>query len=207
MSINVCILNYKSGNVGSVYNMIRYMGYECHISNEEKYLNDATHIILPGVGSFKNAMKKINSSIPIKKLEKEVLIKKKPFLGICVGMQVLAERGNEFGLEKGLGWIKGEVNILKSNKLPLPHICWNSVEVYNKSELTKSLENTNDFYFVHSYKFEVENKKEINAFTEYGEKFCSILNKGNIFGVQFHPEKSQKSGMILIKNFLNFKND
>ena len=91
--------------------------------------------------------------------------------------------------------------------MPLPHICWNSVEVYNKSELTKSLENTNDFYFVHSYKFEVENKKEINAFTEYGEKFCSILNKGNIFGVQFHPEKSKKSGMILIKNFLNFKND
>jgi glutamine amidotransferase len=207
MSINICILDYKSGNVGSVYNMIKYMGYDCHISNEEKYLESATHIIMPGVGSFKNSMKKISSNIPIKKLEKEVLIKKKPFLGICVGMQVLAEKGNEFGAEKGLGWIKGEVNILKTDKLPLPHVCWNDIEVNHKSELTRNLESINDFYFVHSYKFDVESENEINAYTTYGEKFCSILNKENIFGVQVHPEKSQKSGMILINNFLNLKNN
>ena len=207
MSIKVCILDYKSGNVGSVDNMIKYMGYDCKISNEEKDLENATHVILPGVGSFKNSMKKINSNIPLNKLEKEVLIKKKPFLGICVGMQVLAEKGHEFGVEQGLGWIKGEVNILKTNDLPLPHICWNDINVNQESELTRNLEEINDFYFVHSYKFDVENENEINAFTEYGERFCSIVNKGNIYGVQFHPEKSQKSGMIFLKNFLNIRND
>tara|TARA_Y100001970_G_C14228461_1_gene857139 strand:+ start:1033 stop:1647 length:615 start_codon:yes stop_codon:yes gene_type:complete len=203
MAIKICILDYKSGNVGSVFNIIKYMGYNCKISNEEKDLEDASHIILPGVGSFKKSMKKIKENIPIKKLEEQILKKKKPFLGICVGMQVLAEKGNEFGIENGLGWIEGEVNILKTENLPLPHICWNSINIKNKSELTKNLEGINDFYFVHSYKFDVKNEDEINARTEYGENFCSIVNKDNIYGVQFHPEKSQKSGMILLKNFIN----
>ena len=203
MAIKICILDYKSGNVGSVFNIIKYMGYNCKISNEEKDLEDASHIILPGVGSFKKSMKKIKENIPIKNLEEQILKKKKPFLGICVGMQVLAEKGNEFGIENGLGWIEGEVNILKTENLPLPHICWNSINIKNKSELTKNLEGINDFYFVHSYKFDVKNEDEINARTEYGENFCSIVNKDNIYGVQFHPEKSQKSGMILLKNFIN----
>ena len=203
MAIKICILDYKSGNVGSVFNIIKYMGYNCKISNEEKDLEDASHIILPGVGSFKKSMKKIKENIPIKKLEEQILKKKKPFLGICVGMQVLAEKGNEFGIENGLGWIEGEVNILKTENLPLPHICWNSINIKNKSELTKNLEGINDFYFVHSYKFDVKNEDEINARTEYGENFCSIVNKDNIYGVQFHPEKSQKSGIQLLNNFMN----
>ena len=203
MAIKICILDYKSGNVGSVFNIIKYMGYNCKISNEEKDLEDASHIILPGVGSFKKSMKKIKENIPIKKLEEQILKKKKPFLGICVGMQVLAEKGNEFGIENGLGWIEGEVNILKTENLPLPHICWNSINIKNKSELTKNLEGINDFYFVHSYKFDVKNEDEINARTEYGENFCSIVNKDKIYGVQFHPEKSQKSGIQLLNNFMN----
>jgi len=205
MKNKICILNYESGNVGSVSNMLKHMGYNSVISNKEKEIKDSTHIILPGVGSFGNAMKKINNLIPIKTLENEVFKQKKPFLGICVGMQILAEKGFEHGENTGLGWIKGNVIKIESKNLPLPNIGWNDIIIKQKSILTEGLDKVKDFYFVHSYVFNPTNKNNIIAETIYEKSFCSIAQSQNIFGVQFHPEKSQKAGMILLKNFLDFK--
>ena len=128
-------------------------------------------------------------------------LKKKPFLGICVGMQIMANLGEEFGKFEGLGWIEGEVKKLKSRILP--HIGWNNVMIKKDSKIFNGLDKHKDFYFVYSYYFDVKDKKLVIAETEYEEKFCSIFQKDNIIGVQFHPEKSQKTGQVLLKNFLS----
>jgi len=197
----ICILNYGSGNVKSVFNLTNYLGYNTIISNKKDDINQASHIILPGVGSFGSAMKKINSLLPIKFLREEVLLRKKPFLGICVGMQVLVEKGLEHGEHKGLGWIKGEVSKLAVNKVPLPHIGWNDIEMVNESPLFSGLGTIKDFYFVHSYALTTQ-KENITTETNYEINFCSSIRVENVFGVQFHPEKSQKAGLQVISNFL-----
>ena len=201
--IKVCILDYGSGNVSSVYNLVNYLNFKCKISNNIEVLKKSTHIILPGVGAFGASMRKIKQKIPLKELEEEVLIKKKPFLGICVGMQLLADESEEFGKHKGLGWIKGSVKKIKSNKLP--HIGWNNVVIKKKDQIFDDLISLNDFYFVNSFFFDLKDKKLAIGETKYSHNFCSVLKKKNIIGVQFHPEKSQKSGQILIKNFLKMK--
>ena len=201
--IKVCILDYGSGNVSSVYNLVNYLNFKCKISNNIEVLKKSTHIILPGVGAFGASMRKIKQKIPLKVLEEEVLIKKKPFLGICVGMQLLADKSEEFGKHKGLGWIKGSVKKIKSNKLP--HIGWNNVAIKKKDQIFDDLISLNDFYFVNSFFFDLKDKKLVIGETKYSHNFCSVLKKKNIIGVQFHPEKSQKSGQILIKNFLKMK--
>ncbi len=198
----VCILDYGSGNVGSVFNLIRNMKYKCNISNDPKIIKKSTHIILPGVGSFGEAIKKIRKKLPLKIIEDEVLNKKKPFLGICVGMQILAEKGEEFGKHVGLGWIKGRVKKIRAKKLP--HIGWNNLLIKKKSLLIDGIQNDDDFYFVNSFHFEISEKKNIIANTKYHHSFCSVVQKQNIFGTQFHPEKSQNAGKKLITNFLNF---
>ena len=203
MKKKICILDYGSGNVKSVENLIKYLNYDVLISNNPKDIVDSTHLILPGVGSFEYSMKKINEKIPISILETEVLSKKKFFMGICVGMQVLANYGNENGKFTGLGWVKGEVNKLQVNNLPLPHIGWNNCEVNVQDKIFNGLKEIRDFYFLHSYSINLENTKEIIASTTYGSIFCSVLKKENIYGIQFHPEKSQKAGMTLINNFIN----
>ena len=198
----VCILDYGSGNTQSVYNIFSSLLKNVVISNKPSDITTSTHIVLPGVGAFGSAMKKIKNNIPLDLLEDEVLKKKKLFLGICVGMQVLAEKGYEFGDHKGFGWISGTVEKINSNNLPLPHIGWNNIQVVKEVPLLENLDNQ-DFYFVHSFAFKEKDSKDGAAKTEYGEVFSSIVSKKNIFGVQFHPEKSQKTGKLLIKNFLN----
>jgi glutamine amidotransferase len=200
--IKICILDYGSGNVGSISNLLKYLKYDSVISNNIEEIKNASHVILPGVGSFGSSMSKINEKIPINILKHEIVQKGKPFLGICVGMQVLTESGFENGNYKGLGWIKGTVRKLEAKNLPLPHIGWNSIRVSVNNLLTKNLEDIDDFYFVHSYHCEIDNKYIISN-TTYGQTFCSMLNYNNIFGVQFHPEKSQKAGLKIIKNFIN----
>ncbi len=201
--IKVCILDYGSGNVSSVFNLVDYLGYKVKISNQKKDLINSSHIILPGVGSFGSSMKKINSKIPIDLLREQLLIEKKPFLGICVGMQVLSDKGFEFGENFGLSIIKGEVKKLVVNNLPLPHIGWNEIKIIKDCELFSNMEDINDFYFVHSYQFIVSDKVNIISKTNYENDFVSAIQMENIFGVQFHPEKSQKAGQLLIRNFLN----
>jgi len=202
--INVCVLEYGSGNVGSISNLLKYMNIQFTISSNEKCIIDATHLILPGVGAFGAVMDKISSNLPISVLEKEVLFNKKPFLGICVGMQVLADYGLEFNKNKGLGWISGSVEMINSGDNPLPHIGWNDIEIIQASNLVNGLDEVNDFYFVNSYCFNPDDDKSVIATTTYNEKFASIIGKNNILGVQFHPEKSQSAGQRLIKNFLEY---
>lgn len=198
----VCIIDYGSGNVKSVYNLISFLGYNVCISNDADVIKGSSHLILPGVGSFKSAMQKIHNNVPLKVLKKEVIEHKKPFLGICVGMQILAEVGFEYGEHRGLGWIDGTVGRLDLKQNPLPHIGWNNILIKKQSKIVNNLEHINDFYFVHSYVFRTNESFQI-ADTEYEIKFPSIIQKDNIYGVQFHPEKSQRAGQMLFKNFIN----
>ena len=201
----VCILDYGSGNVRSVMNILAAMNTKAVISNDPEIMHRASHLLLPGVGSFGSAMEKIKKNIPVGSLEEEVFKNKKPFLGICVGMQVLADIGREFGEHKGLGWIKGEVIQLESKDAPLPHIGWNVIKMKNNSPIISGLPAGTDMYFVHSFAFHPGDPDTIIAETNYGEDFPSIIGKENIFGVQFHPEKSQEAGKLIIRNFLNTK--
>lgn len=198
----ICILDYGSGNVKSVYNVVHYLGYNVQISNEPEVIRSCTHIILPGVGAFGASMEKIRKNISISILEEEVIQKKKPFLGICVGMQVLADKGMEFGEHKGLGWIGGVVDKIDSKGEPLPHMGWNNIEIIKDSPLFLNLKEYRDFYFVHSFVFNVNNDSHVLAKTEYGSEFICLIKKDNIYGIQFHPEKSQKAGQLLLKNFI-----
>lgn len=201
-SPNICILDYGSGNVKSVFNILKHLGHEVVISNEKSVIKNSSHLILPGVGAFGSAMEKINNKIPLDCLEDQVLTCGKPFLGICVGMQVLADEGNEFKKTEGLGWISGSVNKLESYNLPLPHVGWNDLIVDKSSNIFDKLKDHKDFYFLHSYAFDVQNNQNILAYSDYGANFVSVVNKDNIFGFQFHPEKSQRAGQIMINNFL-----
>ena len=196
-------MDYGSGNVRSVFNIFRTLTDDVVISNKFEDIQKSTHLVLPGVGAFGASMDKIHKSIPLEVIEEEVFVKHKPFLGICVGMQVLANKGYEFGEHKGLGWIKGKVRKLESRELPLPHIGWNDIKILKSSLILDGFGQQNDFYFVHSFVFDAEDKESIVGTTNYGEDFVSVINKGNVYGVQFHPEKSQKSGKLLLSNFLN----
>ena len=200
---SVCILDYGSGNVKSVFNLFFTIAKHVVISNKPAEIRQATHIILPGVGAFGAAMRRIRERLPMDALEQAILSDKKPFLGICVGMQVLATRGMEFGEYPGLGWIGGSVEKVDSRQLPLPHIGWNNISCKQNSPLLDGLGDDPDFYFVHSYAFRVKNEQHVLAATSYGEEFCSVVQQENIYGVQFHPEKSQRTGIKLAKNFLS----
>ena len=200
---SVCILNYGSGNVKSVFNLFKSITDNVVVSNNPVEISKSSHIVLPGVGAFGSAMRKIQDTLPMKVLEQSILIEKKPFLGICVGMQVMADRGIEFGEYAGLGWIMGSVEKLDSKNFPLPHIGWNNITCKQTSPLLTGLENEPDFYFVHSFAFHAKKPQHVLATTYYGEEFCSIIQQENIYGVQFHPEKSQRAGIKLAKNFLS----
>lgn len=198
----VVILDYGSGNVKSVSNIIKYLGYDTEITKDNKLINKASHLILPGVGSYGACVSKIKSRLDLNLIKDEIINKKKPFLGICVGMQVLSTFGYEFEKNHGLNLISGEVKKLEVGSLPIPQIGWNEINIINKSKLLDEIPDKSDFYFVHSYKFQTNSKDNIIATTIYGETFTSVIEKDNIYGVQFHPEKSQKYGIKLFSNFL-----
>lgn len=200
--MNVAVVDYGMGNVGSAVNAVRYLGVECKLTALPADFEKATHIILPGVGAFPDGMKELHGRGLVPVLEKEVLEKKKPFLGICLGMQLLSEWGDENGGAKGLGWIKGKTQRLAvdESKYRLPHIGWNEV-TFNDSPLSKDLP-SHDFYFVHSFALVPENPEHIIGTCDYGGIFAAAVARENVYGVQFHPEKSQKGGLQLLKNFL-----
>lgn len=198
----ICILDYGIGNIFSLKNILKKNDINFTYSRKKKDILSATHLILPGVGSFDVAIKKLSESISINFLNNEVLKKKKPILGICVGMQIMAKNGYENTLTSGLGWIEGSVKIIDSKKLPLPQVGWNNLlHSRNRSDIMNGIEKK-DFYFLNSYYFDVMNKKNVIAYSTYGIKFPSVIQKNNIVGVQFHPEKSQRAGLQLIKNFI-----
>ncbi len=198
------IVNYGSGNVHAIANIYNQLNIPYVISSEQSVLSNATHLILPGVGAFDETMSILNSSGLKLFLDEMVLERKKPILGICVGMQLLSE-GSEEGNLKGFGWIKGRVKRfdekLLSQKPYLPHLGWNTVELKKPHQIFDGVDYEIGFYFLHSYYFDTTNQDDILGTTEYGQSFTSTVNKENIFGMQFHPEKSHKNGIVLFKNF------
>lgn len=200
---SVCILDYGSGNVRSVYNMFRSLIDCVEVSNDPSNIRNASHLVLPGVGSFGAAMKKVQDVLDLSVLEKAVLGRRVPFLGICVGMQILANKGYENGAHKGLGWIGGAVRRLETDALSLPHVGWNDFTyVRDGNPLMEGILPQMDFYYVHSYHFQPDDRENITASCAYGMEFASIVNRDNIYGVQFHPEKSQRAGRKILNNFL-----
>lgn len=201
----ITIIDYEMGNVGSIANMFKYIGVESTIESDPDKIKKASKILLPGVGSFDMAMKKIQEKGLDEVLNEKALKEQIPILGICLGMQLLTH-GSEEGELNGLGWIPAKTIRFKNridNKLKIPHMGWNIVNKHQKSSLTEGFEafDESKFYFVHSYFVEVEDEKNSILKTEYGVKFDSAIEKDNIFGVQFHPEKSHKFGMKIFENF------
>ncbi len=204
----ITIVDYGSGNVLSAQKSFIKIAKDNNIEADvliSKKLNDvknSTHIVLPGQGAFStcmNGLKKTDGLID--ELSEFALIKKKPFLGICVGMQMLAKKSEENGDHEGLGWIDGQIKLLPGDNLKLPHMGWNLV-IPTNSKYNNLISTKNDYYFVHSYYFECSDKDNILAETQYGTNFASIVGKENIYGVQFHPEKSSSQGLNLLKEFI-----
>ena len=191
------IVDYGLGNVKAFSNVYRNLGFDSKIMSNPLELHHAKKIILPGVGAFDWAMEKLEINGFIEVLNKQVLINKIPILGICVGMQIMAKSSSE-GVKKGLGWLDGVVELINDCER-LPHMGWNSLTAKN-SKLFLNIENPR-FYFLHSYYLESVEKDLVIANSQYGQEITSAIEKENIFGVQFHPEKSHRDGIQLLKNF------
>ena len=200
----ISIVDYGLGNVRAFINALNLIGVKTEAVNNASHLNKSSKIILPGVGSFDHAIEKLNSSGMRDKLEQLVINDKIPILGVCVGMQILAESSRE-GILSGLGWINGKVKMLDASKLQakpkLPHMGWNNISIQRNIDLMLGLNSNSMFYFLHSYYFDCEDNNNVITTTKYGLEFSSSINKENIFGVQFHPEKSHNYGTILLSNF------
>ena len=208
MKKTITIVDYGSGNLlsaqQSFIKVVNLIGAdaEIQISNNPENLKFSSHVVLPGQGAFKTCMDGIKKITGMEEqLNEFVKVKQRPFFGICVGMQLLAENSQENGNHQGLGWIEGTIKKLPSNKIKLPHMGWNNVKIVNKNSQIKPEEN--DYYFVHSYYFDCTNSADIVAETKYGINFPSIVNKENVYGCQFHPEKSSNQGLNIIKDFIN----
>lgn len=202
----VTIVDYGMGNLGSVANMFKKVGAVTEITNDLERIADAKKILLPGVGAFDTAINKIDEGNFRAILNQKALIEKIPVLGICLGMQLLT-RSSEEGVCKGLGWIPADTlkfSFEKDSGLKIPHMGWNEVRGINSSPLTMDLVDEARFYFVHSYYVKADNQEDVLMKTHYGLEFDSVITNGsNIFGAQFHPEKSHKFGMQLFNNFAN----
>lgn len=200
----ITIIDYGLGNIRAFVNVYARLNIPTKIAKRAEDLLDATKIILPGVGAFDYAMSQLNSSGMRDELEKQVLVNKVPVVGICVGMQMLAKSSDE-GKLPGLGWIDGEVKLFDADLIPfktlLPHMGWNNIQTVRKNNLLEDISDQTRFYFLHSYYFICNKKEDIISNTEYGITFTSAVNSNNIYGIQFHPEKSHSGGIQLLHNF------
>lgn len=198
----IAIIDYGVGNLSSVFNAFQTIGIEVEITNNPDRIRAADKIILPGVGAFKAGMQNLQKLSLIDVLKEEVMDKKKPFLGICLGMQLIFTKSYEGGETLGLGWIKGEVVRFDVEKkgLRVPHIGWNEVTCDTKSSIFKGSPEKQHFYFVHSY-YPVSQEEVSIGKCDYGFEFTAVLQKENIFATQFHPEKSQHEGLELLRKF------
>jgi imidazole glycerol-phosphate synthase subunit HisH len=207
--MNVTIVDYNSGNISSVINSFKEVANDkvnIEVTSNLNKIKSSDKIVLPGQGSFKSCVDGlIGINGLVDTLNDFAINNKKPLLGICVGLQMFADLGYEETETKGLGWISGKVSKIdnKKGKFKLPHIGWNEIEIVKKSEIYKDVENKSHMYFVHSYEFIPEDKNVISATTEYSSNIVCSVEKENIFGTQFHPEKSDKIGLKIIENFLN----
>ena len=207
--MNVTIVDYKSGNISSVINSFKEVAQnkvKIEVTSDLKKIKLSDKVVLPGQGSFKSCIDSLNTINGLAETLNEFAINnKKPLLGICVGLQMFADIGYEETETKGLGWIPGKVTKIdnQNGKYKLPHIGWNQIKVLKKSKIFKDIEDNSHMYFVHSYEFVPNNKNVISATTDYSSNHVCAVEKENIFGTQFHPEKSDKIGLKIIDNFIN----
>lgn len=204
--MKVAIINYGMGNLGSVRRAFEEIGAEPIIANHPSSLYEVDRVVLPGVGAFADGMAHLSHSGWIDALNDVVTAQGKPLLGICLGMQMLATAGYEGGLTQGLSMIPGQVRRLEDLgcKLRIPHVGWNEVRCQKDDALFEGIPDASDFYFVHSYVFVPQVAESLIAIVPYGNDVAAAVRRGNVFGCQFHPEKSSKVGRQLLKNFLSY---
>ena len=207
--MKVTIVDYSSGNISSVINSFKEVAQKkttIEVTSDLNKIKSSDKIVLPGQGSFKSCVDALNKISGLNDtLNEFVIVNKKPLLGICVGLQMFADVGYEETETKGLGWISGKVSKIdnQNGKYKLPHIGWNQINILKESKIFKEVENNSHMYFVHSYEFIPNDNKVISATTDYSTKVVCSVEKENIFGTQFHPEKSDKTGLKLVDNFIN----
>ena len=207
--MNVTIVDYNSGNISSVINSFKEVAKEkvnIEVTSDLKKIKSSDKVVLPGQGSFKSCVDSLNNiNGLVETLNELVIDNKKPLLGICVGLQMFADIGYEETQTKGLSWISGKVSKIdnQKGKYKLPHIGWNEINIVKESKIFKNIENKSHMYFVHSYEFIPDDKSVISSATNYSSNIVCSVEKENIFGTQFHPEKSDKLGLKIIENFLN----
>ena len=206
--MNVTIVDYNSGNISSVINSFKEVAKDkvnIEVTSNLKKIKLSDKLVLPGQGSFKSCINSLNNiNGLIDTLNEFVIINKKPLLGICVGLQMFADIGYEETKTKGLGWIPGKVSKIdnQNRKYKLPHIGWNQINIVKNSKIFKDIKNNSHMYFVHSYELIPEDKSIISSTIDYSSKIVCSVEKENIFGTQFHPEKSDKIGLKIIENFI-----
>jgi len=201
----IVIIDYGLGNLNSVLNALTLLGIKAEISRDPEKIKNADKLILPGVGAFKEGIQNLEKFGLVEVLNNEVLVKKKPILGICLGMQLFCKKSYEDGEHEGLGWIDAEVIKFEFKKLRVPHMGWNDVECEMTSPLFKGGDKIQTFYFVHSYYPLPKDQKIVTGVCNYGIDFCASFEKENIFATQFHPEKSQTEGLEILKKFGQIK--
>ena len=207
--MKVTIVDYNSGNISSVINSFKEVAKDkvnIKVTSDLKKIKAGDKVVLPGQGSFKSCVYALNKIDGLKDtLNEFAMTNKKPLLGICVGLQMFADIGYEETETKGLGWISGKVSKIdnQNGKFKLPHIGWNQINIVKDSKIFQNIENKSHMYFVHSYEFIPEDKNVISATTDYSSNIVCSIEKENIFGTQFHPEKSDKTGLKIISNFIN----
>lgn len=195
----IAIIDYGMGNLASVEKSLNYLGFENVITQDSNEIKEASAIILPGVGSFQQGMNNLEKLQLIPILSDQVIEEKKPFLGICLGMQLLLERGSEPTNCRGLGWIKGSVNKIENREAPVPHLGWNRVYPSNDSMSSDSIDH--NYYFIHSYHVTLEDDMDDISLVDYEFPMVASFRKDNIYATQFHPEKSQRAGLELLKKY------
>ncbi|NUB11770.1 imidazole glycerol phosphate synthase subunit HisH [Azospirillum brasilense] len=210
----VALIDYGSGNLRSAAKALERAAAGCHASFQVLVTSDADavrkadRVVLPGVGAFADCKRGLSEVLGmLDALDEVVHGKGRPFLGICVGMQLMAERGREYGVTEGLGWIKGEVVKLEpaDPTLKIPHMGWNELDIRREHPVLAGLPERAHAYFVHSYRFAVERPEDVIASADYGGPFAAVVGRGNLVGTQFHPEKSQETGPALVPNFLTWR--
>jgi glutamine amidotransferase len=207
--MNITIVDYNSGNISSVINSFKEVAKDkvnIEVTSDLNKIKSSDKVVLPGQGSFKNCVDALNNiSGLVDALNEFAINNKKPLLGICVGLQMFADIGYEETETKGLAWISGKVSKIdnQNGKFKLPHIGWNQINIVKDSKIFKDIKNNSHMYFVHSYEFIPEDKSVISATTDYSSNIVCSVEKENIFGTQFHPEKSDKVGLQIIQNFIN----
>lgn len=197
----ITIIDYGVCNTGSILNMLTALGVNAEVTNKQEKIKAASKLILPGIGSFDTGVKSLKEANLWEILDQKIKYDKTPLLGICLGMQLLTNHSDE-GLSEGFGWVDAEtIQFQPSEKLAVPHMRWNNIHIEHKNYLTNNIDNDSRFYFSHSHYVKCKSNANVIASSKYGVRFHSVINHDNIWGTQFHPEKSHKFGMTLLNNF------